>query len=191
MLKILKGPFFRIFGTMRLFRILIFFSKNFLTPFSFFFKNFLMSPKRPPFSLFDILQQNECYKILKGPFVTFFSTMRLPSKFLSFFQKFFEVPFIFLKFCNRMDVKKSQRVPSFTVFGIVRFFKRKRNNFRLKIRFSQAQRAIFYFCFLFFLTDRSFFYATFSRFVFTEGPPQFLPETKRFARGLLKVFGTM
>ena len=39
-----------------------------------------------------------------------------------------------------MDLKKSQRVPSFAVSGIVRFFKR--NNFRVKIRFSQAQHAI-------------------------------------------------
>ena len=39
--------FFRIFGTMRLFKILIFF-KNFLD--SLIFKNFLMSPKCPPFN---------------------------------------------------------------------------------------------------------------------------------------------
>ena len=37
-----------------------------------------------------------------------------------------------------------------------------------------------------FFKDRSFFYATFSKFVFTEAPAQFLQETKRFARGLLK-----
>ena len=35
-----------------------------------------------------------------------------------------------LIFCNRMDVKKFQRVPPFTVFVIVRFF----NLFRLKMR---------------------------------------------------------
>ena len=34
--------------------------------------------------------------------------------------------------------------------------------------------------------DRSFFYGTFLKFVFTEAPAQFLQETKRFARGLLK-----
>ena len=43
-----------------------------------------------------------------------------------------------------MDVKKSQRVPSFTVSGIVTFFKR--NNFRVKIRFSQVRHAISDFC---------------------------------------------
>ena len=37
-----------------------------------------------------------------------------------------------------------------------------------------------------FFKDRSFFYATFLKFVSTEAPDQFLQETKRFARGLLK-----
>ena len=37
-----------------------------------------------------------------------------------------------------------------------------------------------------FFKDRSFFYAIFLKFVFTEAPAQFLQETKRFARGLLK-----
>ena len=35
-----------------------------------------------------------------------------------------------------------------------------------------------------FFKDRSFFYATFLKFVLTEAPAQFLQETKRFARGL-------
>ena len=43
-----RVPFLRIFGTMRLFKILIFL-KNFLDSLI-FFKNFLMSPKRPPFN---------------------------------------------------------------------------------------------------------------------------------------------
>ena len=68
----------------------------------------------------------------------------------TFFRNFLNVPkespFNFSKFCNRMGIKKSQRVPSFTVFGIVRFYRR--NNFRVKIsRFSQAQHAISDFCF--------------------------------------------
>ena len=37
-----------------------------------------------------------------------------------------------------------------------------------------------------FFKDRSFFCATFLKFVFTEAAAQFLQETKRFARGLLK-----
>ena len=106
----------------------------------------------PPFNFSDILQQNECQKSQRVPFFRIFGTMRLPIKlliFCFFFRKFFikdsrESPFNFLKFCNRMDVKKSQRVPSFTVSGIVTFFKR--NNFRVKIRFSQVRHAISDFC---------------------------------------------
>ena len=41
---------------------------------------------------------------------------------------------------------KNLKGPPFKVFGIVRFFKR--NNFRVKITFSQAQHAISDFCFL-------------------------------------------
>ena len=72
-----------------------------------------------------------------------------------------------------MDPEKSQKVPSFTVSGI------KRYNFRVKIRFSQ--HAISDFCLFLKEKDRCFFYATFKN-CFTEAPPQFLPETKRFAR---------
>ena len=50
---------------MRLFKILIFFQK------------FFNVPKASSFQFFDILQQNECYKILNSPFFTFFGTMRL------------------------------------------------------------------------------------------------------------------
>ena len=66
--------------------------------------------------------------------------------------------------------------PPFTVSGIVTFFKR--NNFRVKIRFSQVRHAISDFCFkrpVFFLCD-------FLKICFTEAPPQFLPEPKHFAR---------
>ena len=109
-----------------------FFFKKFLDSFI-FFKNFFNVPKASSFQFFDILQQNECYKILKGPFFTFFGTMRLSVNFKKF-GKFF------------------------SIFSFKRpFFK-----------------------------DRSFFYATFLKFVFTEAPAQFLQETKRFARGLLK-----
>ena len=84
---------------------------------------------------------------------------------------------------------KGSPLPSFTVSGIVRFFKR--NNFRVKIGFSHAQHAISDFLKK---KDRCFFYATFFEICFTEALPQFLPETNRFARvkdSLLKVFGTM
>ena len=117
---------------MRLFKILIFFQKFFRLPY--FFQKFFNVPKASSFQFFDILQQNECYKILKGPFFTFFGTMRLSGNF-----------------------KKIRKV--FSQFLVLkdRFFK-----------------------------DRSFFYVTFLKFVFTEAPAQFLQETKRFARGLLK-----
>ena len=130
-----RVPFFRIFGTMRLFKILIFF-KNFLDS-PYFFQKFFNVPKASSFQFFDILQQNECYKILKGPFFTFFGTMRLSGNF------------------------KKIRKTSENFFSIFSF---KRPFFK----------------------DRSFLYATFLKFVFTEAPAQFLQETKRFARGLLK-----
>ena len=73
-----------------------------------------------------------------------------------------------------MDVKKSQTVPSFTVSVIVTFFKR--NNVRVKIRFSQVRHAISDFCCfkrpVFFLCD----------FLFHRSPSSILPETKRFAK---------
>ena len=61
----------------------------------------------------------------------------------------------------------------------MRFYKR--NNFRFKIsRFSQAQHAISDFFFK--LKKTSFFPCDFFKICFTEAPPQFLPETKSFAR---------
>ena len=74
-----KVPFFRIFGTMRLFKILNFFQNFFRLPY--FFQKCFNVPKASSFQFFDILQQNECYKFLKGPFFTFFGTMRLSGNF--------------------------------------------------------------------------------------------------------------
>ena len=69
-----------------------------------------------------------------------------------FFSKIFYVfTSIFLKFCNRMDVK-SLKGPPFTVFGTVRFFKM--NIFCLEMVFSGPAR---YIRFLFFFKDRCFF----------------------------------
>ena len=146
MLKIPKGPSiqnFRHYETVQNSHFLffrIFFEDSLL-----FFQNFLMSTKGPPFSLFDILHQNGCSKIPKGPFFQIFWKYETAIKICHFFREFFitdskESPFNFLKFCNRMNVEKSQRVPSFTVSGIVTFFKS--NNFRVKIRFSQVRHAI-------------------------------------------------
>ena len=83
------------------------------------------------------MQQNECYKILKGPFSHFSALCDLAETS----KKFEKIRKIFSQFLVLKD----------------RFFK-----------------------------DRSFFYATFLKFVFTEAPAHFLQETKRFARGLLK-----
>ena len=88
-----RVPFFRIFGTMRLFKILIFFQKFFRLPY--FFQKFFNVPKASSFQFFDILQQNECYKILKGLFSTFFGTLRLSGNFEKI-RKFFS-QFLVLK----------------------------------------------------------------------------------------------
>ena len=117
-------------------------------------------------------------------------------------------PFIFLVFCNRTNVKKSQRVPPFRFFGTMRlenshflFLKNfsslakiskcppftvfgivrffKSNNFCLKIRFSQVWHAISYFCFFF--KRPLFFLCEFFSNLFPSKPSQFLLETKRFA----------
>ena len=61
----------------------------------------------------------------KSPPFQFFSALR------DFFSELFSskgLPCIFLMFCDRMDVGKSQRVPPFSFFGIVRFFPRKKNS---------------------------------------------------------------
>ena len=57
----------------------------------------------------------------------FFGTMRL---FLKFFGLHQRVPPSFVSiFCNTMDVKNSQRVPTFTFFGTVTLFKNLIQNF--------------------------------------------------------------
>ena len=74
--SILRQKVLTFFGTMRLFGFVrLFFG------FVRVFRNFLNVPKESSFQFFDILQQNECYKILKGPFFTFFGTMRLSGNF--------------------------------------------------------------------------------------------------------------
>ena len=72
--------------------------------------------------------------IPKQKVLTFFGTMRLfgfVRLFFgceTFFSKFFKCPqrvllSIFLIFCKRTNVKKSQRVPFFRIFGTMRLFK--------------------------------------------------------------------
>ena len=83
---------------------------------------------------------------------------------------------------------KNLKVPPFTVFGIVRFFKS--NNFCLKIRFSQAQHAISDFCF--FLKTAVFSMRLFFQMCIIEAP-SFCTGNKTFCehKALLKVFGTL
>ena len=124
---------------MRLFKVLIFFQKFFRLPY--FFQKFYNVPKASSFQFFDILQQNECYKILKGPFFTFFGTMRLSGNF----KKFEKIRKFFSQFLVLKD----------------RFFK-----------------------------DRSFFYATFLKFVFTEAPAQFFTRNETFCERTPQGFAT-
>ena len=65
--------------------------------------------------------------IPKQKVLTFFGTMRLFG-FVRLFSKFFKCPqrvllSIFLTFCKRTNVKKSQRVLFFRIFGTMRLFK--------------------------------------------------------------------
>ena len=145
----------------------------------FFFENFLMSSKGPPFNSFRYFSTERMLRNPKGSFSDFSALWDLKIFIFHFFRKFFKdskgSSSFFLKFCNRMLVKKSQRAP-FTVFGIVRSFKM--NNFCLKIRFSEAQHAISEF----FLKTGVFFYATYFLICFNRSPPQFLLKMKRFPR---------
>ena len=73
-----------------------------------------MSSKDPPFNFSDILQLNECLKILKGPFFHIFGTMTRKKPQFSFSKSFQSLKGSHLIFCNRMDVKKSQRPPLYS-----------------------------------------------------------------------------
>ena len=74
---------------------------------------------------------------------TFFGTMRL---FETFWIEIFpqRVPLqFFLMFCNTMDVKKSQRVPPFTIFGTLTLFKNILKIFRKFFHVSKGSPFIF------------------------------------------------
>ena len=91
---------------MRLFKILIFFQNFFRLP---YFQKIFNVPKASSFQFFDILQQNECYKILKGSLSHFSAlcdlaeTSKKSKKFGNFFShflvlkdRFFKRPIFFL-----------------------------------------------------------------------------------------------
>ena len=145
------------------------------------FFRFFLSPKSPPF-FFLIFCNKTNVKNPKGSFFQncrHYETAIKISHFLFFFRKFFkdskESPFNFLNFCNRMDVKKFQRVPSFTVSGIVAFFKR--SNFCVKMKFSQVRHAVSDFCCF---KRPVFFYATFSRNLFHRSPSSIFARNETF-----------
>ena len=99
-------------------------------------------------------------KILNFCFRKVFKVSRVPYRF-------------FLKFCNRMDVKKSQRDPLYS-FRHCEIFR----NFRQKLGFLRPSTL----CpiFVFFFKDRCF-YASFFSNLFSSKLPSILLETKRFA----------
>ena len=136
-----RVPFFRIFGTMRLFKILFFF-KNFLDSFI-FFQKFLMSPKSPPFIFLIFCKRTNVKKSQRVPFFRVFGTMRLQNS--KFFQKFFRLPYFFQKLFNvpkassfqffdilqQNECYKMLKGPFFTFFGTMRLsgnFKKIRKN---------------------------------------------------------------
>ena len=90
---------------------------------------------------------SKCYGKVRVPSFRFFGTTELLKNLLfsKSFQSLKGSHSIFLEFCNRMDVKKSQRAPLYS-FRHCEIFEM--NNFCLKIRFSQAQHAMSDFCFL-------------------------------------------
>ena len=101
------------------------------SPFDFFsalcdFFSIFLSPKGPPFKIFDILQQTEDSKSPKGlPFLLFrhyetVSKFSFSVFFRNYFKKFFECFLMSPKgpssfFCNKLDFQKVERAPPFTI----------------------------------------------------------------------------
>ena len=106
----------------------------------------------------------------------------------TFFRKFFQcpqrVPLHFFYFAKEWMLK-NLKVPPFTVFSIVRFFKS--NNFCLKIRFSQAQHAISEYLRTAVFSMRLLF------LICSHRSPSIFTRNETFCehKALLKVFGTM
>ena len=107
-----------------------------------------------------------------------------------FFQKFFRLPYFFQKFFNVpkassfqfFDIlQQNECYPFITFFGTMRLS----GNFKKIRKNPENFFSIFSFKRPFLKTDL-FSMRLFFKFVFTEAPAQFLQETKRFARGLLK-----
>ena len=131
-------------------------------------------------------------KIPKGPFFQIFRYYEtIKSSIFLFFENFSKTPMgsasIFLKFCNRIVVKKSQMAPFYSFRhceiskGIV---------FVLKLGLLRPTGSTQYPIFVFFFKRPVFLYATL--FVSIEAPLNFTRnETLCEHKRLLKVFGTM
>ena len=102
------------------------------------------------------------------------------SHFSFFVRKFSNVskgsPFNVLTFCNKLNFQKAQRVPPFTIFGIVRFLKMTFSVFK----FDFLSEPVRYIRSCFFRPSFFWHHATFSQFVLSK-PPRLLLEPKRFA----------
>ena len=108
--------------------------------------------------------------------------MRLPFKFLIFFENFLlktpkSPPSIFGNFATEWMLK-NLKGSLLSQFPALWHFS-KGITFVLKLGFLRSGTLYPIFVVL---KDRCFFYATFFKNCYTEAPPQFLPETKRFAR---------
>ena len=113
------------------------------------FFEFSFVAKRSPFKFFDILQQTEVSKSPKGlPFQIFrhYETFKIliffpkisTKKFSNFFKCLQRPSFIFLIFCNKLDFRKAEIVPPFTILKTLRF---------LSLRYSadfRRSRLVFY-----------------------------------------------
>ena len=105
---------------------------NFFRHCATFFSNFLLSPNGPPSSFLIFCSKLKFQKAQRVSPFKFFGTMRL-SKFSFFFSKistkkfsnFFKClqrpSFIFLIFCNKLDFRKAEIVPPFTILKTLRF----------------------------------------------------------------------
>ena len=121
-------------------------------------------------------------KSQRVPFFRFSGTMRLTLKFLIFFENFLmKTPKSPLQFFWNFATEwmlKNLKVSPLSQFPALWHFS-KGIIFELKLGFLRSSTLYPIFVVL---KDRSFFYATFLKICFTEAAPQFLIETKRFAR---------
>ena len=79
------------------------------------FFGFFLSPKGHPFKVFDILQQTD---FLKSPFQVFRHYGAQKSHFREYISMSPKCPpSIFFIFCNKLDFRRTERVPPFTILN--------------------------------------------------------------------------